>query len=272
MFRIASFARLAGVSPKVLRDYDARSLFQPAFVDRATGYRMYSPAQLPDLRRIVALRNLGLSLSEIDLLVRDRADLRAMLARRREVLKRERQELEQRLAQLGIELEMATGGAEGLDVVVRDLPVELVATLDAAGAPTGSLERAFYELELRARDANVRAPRPPGALISGGDNEATRQITAFVPVRRGARNQSTLAIRELPRCRAATVLHRGDYSTLPETATSLSQWMVATGLHGSEPMRILYLRFGAESDLRLPQAFLAGSDDEFLTELQIPIR
>ncbi len=85
MFRIGEFSRLAQVTVKALRLYDERGLLVPARVDRASGYRFYSAAQLPRLQRILALKDLGLSLQEIgDLLdggpdtdaIRDRLELR----------------------------------------------------------------------------------------------------------------------------------------------------------------------------------------------------
>ena len=83
MFRVAEFAHLAGVSPRMLRKWDGLGLFRPAWVDPATGYRAYSPAQLPELRRILALRDVGMPLAEIAGLQGGRGDLREALARRR---------------------------------------------------------------------------------------------------------------------------------------------------------------------------------------------
>jgi DNA-binding transcriptional MerR regulator len=65
MFQIGSFARLAGVSAKQLRAYDQIGLFRPVWVDPASAYRYYSPAQLPELRRILGLRQLGMPIEEI---------------------------------------------------------------------------------------------------------------------------------------------------------------------------------------------------------------
>jgi len=145
VFRIGAFARLSGLSSKVLRDYDAGGVFRPAWVDRASGYRMYSPAQLPELRRIAALRDLGVGLDEIRALVEERADLQTVLQRRLAALEAARAELDRRLASLGISIASAT-----VDVVVRTVPSELVATLDVATAG-GDEGRAFYELEARIR-------------------------------------------------------------------------------------------------------------------------
>src|ERR1700741_883342 len=106
MFTIGPFARLAGVSAKVLRSYDARGLFRPVWVDPATDYRFYSPAQLPELRRIVVLRDMGIGLAEIGRLVSGGADLGAALERRRGELERERRDIDRRLAALDIRVEM----------------------------------------------------------------------------------------------------------------------------------------------------------------------
>src|ERR671927_567300 len=126
MFTIGPFSRLAGVSPKVLRSYDALGLFRPVWLDPSTGYRYYSPAQLPELRRITALRDVGLGLAEIGRLVRGGEDLRVALERRRQALEAERIEIDRRLAALDIRVRDGTPDAAA-DVVLRPVPTELVA-------------------------------------------------------------------------------------------------------------------------------------------------
>ena len=255
MFRIAAFAELGGVSAKVLRDYDRLGIFRPAWVDRYTGYRLYTPAQLPDLRRILTLRDLGVGLAEIRSHVVDGADLRAVLERRRTDLETARREVERRLALLGV-----TATTEG-DVVLRTLSDDLVAVLnvDQAGDDEGT---AFYELERAVRDAAVRAARPPGTLFGDDATEV------YVPVRRRA---AGLVVRRLPPVRAATILHRGSYATFNVTERTLREWIAASGLQPSGGHRIVYLQFGAEADLRLPANYVVASDAELLTELQILI-
>src|SRR5262245_26373347 len=65
MFRIGDFSRLSRVSVKALRFYDEVGLLKPTYVDRDTGYRYYSATLLPRLNRILAFKELGLSLEEI---------------------------------------------------------------------------------------------------------------------------------------------------------------------------------------------------------------
>jgi hypothetical protein len=43
------------------------------------------------------------------------------------------------------------------------------------------------------------------------------------------------------------------------------------GIRQHGPMRVVYLRFGAEPDLRIQAAYLAARSDDLLTELHCPI-
>lgn len=61
----AEFGRLAGLSIKALRLYDASGLLPPAEVDEVSGYRRYTAAQLEPARRISLLRRLGVPLGLI---------------------------------------------------------------------------------------------------------------------------------------------------------------------------------------------------------------
>lgn len=65
MFKIGEFSKLSLVPAKTLRYYDQIGLLKPNEVDHFTGYRYYSASQLPRLNRILALKDLGLSLEEI---------------------------------------------------------------------------------------------------------------------------------------------------------------------------------------------------------------
>ena len=65
MLKIGEFSRLAQVSTKTLRHYDQCGLFRPAWIDRFTGYRYYTLSQLPQLNRILTLKDLGFSLEQI---------------------------------------------------------------------------------------------------------------------------------------------------------------------------------------------------------------
>jgi DNA-binding transcriptional MerR regulator len=254
VFQIGAFARLAGISAKQLRAYDAIGLFRPAWIDPASGYRRYSPAQLPELRRILALRQLGMGLDEIGRIA-DGGDLRLALERRRTELERERRTAEERLAAL----EISIAGEPGPDVVVRPIAAEPVAVM-SLGDRT---ERAFEELETYVRDLGRRASGPPGAIGSRGD--------IFVPVTGPIPSHGRIEYRRLPACRIASVMHHGRYEGIGETRRVLRDWVERAGLVQVGPMRALYLAFGAGPGLGVPPGYLVDRAEDFVTELQLPV-
>lgn len=65
MLRIGVFSKLSRVSIRMLRHYDDIGLLKPAEIDQFTGYRYYSPEQLPVIGRITALKDMGFSLADI---------------------------------------------------------------------------------------------------------------------------------------------------------------------------------------------------------------
>ena len=267
MFRIATFAGLSGVSPKMLRDYDRLGIFRPVWVDPMTGYRTYSPAQLPDIRRIVALRDLGVGLAEIVRIVSGGADLAGVLDERRASLEAERREVDRRLAALAISVSMADDPAH-VDVVLRDVDPEWVATMEVGD--DGDIGRTFYTLEAYVRDAGRRRARPPGVVVHDL-SEDTVGTEVFVPIRGPLAATDRITARRLPRIRAATIIARGPYAALRPARTALDGWVTSAGLAVAGPLRILYLQFGAERDLRLAPEFLVDRDDDFVTELQLPV-
>jgi DNA-binding transcriptional MerR regulator len=126
MFSIGEFARLGGVSVRTLRHYDEIGLLRPATVDPDTGYRGYAAGQLGLLNRIVALKDLGLTLTQtgrlLDGITLD--ELRGMLTLRRAQLERE---LDEHLNQLlGVEARLRYIAREGAmpadDIVAKTIP------------------------------------------------------------------------------------------------------------------------------------------------------
>lgn len=65
MFRIGEFSKLTQVSIRMLRYYDETGLLKPSKIDTVTNYRLYAPDQISHLNRIIFLRDLGFSVSEI---------------------------------------------------------------------------------------------------------------------------------------------------------------------------------------------------------------
>lgn len=66
---IGEFARLSRLSPKALRLYDELGLLPPAQVDPGSGYRWYAAGQLDNARLVASLRQIGVPLAEIKVIL-----------------------------------------------------------------------------------------------------------------------------------------------------------------------------------------------------------
>lgn len=66
---IGEFGRESGLSAKALRLYDESGLLAPAEIDASSGYRYYDPEQLVRARRISLLRQLGIGLAEVKVIL-----------------------------------------------------------------------------------------------------------------------------------------------------------------------------------------------------------
>lgn len=71
MLKITEFSKLTHVSARMLRYYDNQGLLKPALIDPITGYRMYSSEQVPELQKIVLLRDLDFGVAEITQLLQN---------------------------------------------------------------------------------------------------------------------------------------------------------------------------------------------------------
>ncbi|NJO33041.1 MAG: MerR family transcriptional regulator [Rhodospirillales bacterium] len=122
MFRIGEFAHIAQVSTRLLRYYDQLGLLEPVRIEPETGYRYYSAKQLPRLNRILALKELGLTLEQVRaMLARDlpAAELRGMLALRMADVQQTLMAEQQKLRQIEARIQQLDElGAQTVDDVV----------------------------------------------------------------------------------------------------------------------------------------------------------
>lgn len=65
LYSIGQFAQLSRINAKTLRYYDDEDVLKPAAVDETTGYRYYTPEQLPPARNLHRLRSVQMPLAAL---------------------------------------------------------------------------------------------------------------------------------------------------------------------------------------------------------------
>ncbi|NJM41369.1 MAG: MerR family transcriptional regulator [Anaerolineae bacterium] len=128
--KIGYFSLLSQVPVKTLRYYDELGLLKPAEVDRFTGYRYYTFNQLAQLNRILAFKDLGLSLEQIAQLLKEQLSgeqLTAMLRLRHAQLQSELSDLHEQIKRVEARLKQHTEGyMSNYEVVLKTVKPMLV--------------------------------------------------------------------------------------------------------------------------------------------------
>ena len=176
---IGDVARMTGVTARTLRHYDEVGLLRPSRVS-ANGYRWYGRPELRRLQRILLLRDLQLSLPDIQALLDDETDEVTFLRNHRERLRAERSRLDQVIGTVDRTIDELQGAREledeeffiGLKRRTRELEADLAARFgpgvhthfDHAEAATATWTRQDHEqAAMRGRDLLRRLAAARGA-------------------------------------------------------------------------------------------------------------
>jgi DNA-binding transcriptional MerR regulator len=248
---IGEFARLARLTVKAVRHYDAEGLLVPASVDPRSGYRYYRAEQVRTATTIALLRGLDVPLPVVRqvLSAPDDITVAALLGEQRERLAAELARREQALRTLDA-LRRAPERVPYAVAIADRAPVRLRARTgrvraDALDDDTGALCR----LVLREDAAAGRAPLVavfPLDLVDEFD------VHAGVPAADG----ETV----LPGGPWATTLHVGPYPQLPLAYTALLEHVREHGHRPVGPVTETYLTDPSTAD-----------PDELVTRLAVAL-
>lgn len=271
MFRIGEFSRVSMVPVSALRYYDTIGLLAPAVVDEASGYRYYEAAQLPTLNRILALKDLGLSLDEIGDVLAEHlgpAELRGMLVLKRTEIGRRVTEVQAQLARVEARLHLIEkeGAMPDQEVIVKTIEAlhglavrEVVPSTEGigeliqdaiAGVFRGGRQLTagpvvvYHDLEFSPDAIDTEVVCPVGAYEGGPLETPAGRKLVMQTVDGGL---------------AAVIVHVGPYEELAGTYQTLGAWIETHGYHISGPVQETYLTGPDEpgppvTEIRMPVA------------------
>lgn len=105
LYTAGEIAKIAGVSLRTIRFYDAKGLLKPVSYSEA-GYRFYNQESLVILQRILMLKYLGFSLQQIEAMIQDdiavKRDMNTQLAEQKKLLQEKKAQLEQMITTIEI--------------------------------------------------------------------------------------------------------------------------------------------------------------------------
>lgn len=267
MFKIGEFARISRTPVTTLRYYDEIGLIKPAFVDDLTSYRYYTLNQLPRLNRILALKDLGLSIEQIAQLLHETVAptlVRQILDLKQAELRQRVQEEQERLARVEARLKQIEeeGTMSEYDMVLK--PVEAVHVASVRGVvPTyRHVGEVFQEVAVYIRQHGGSIVGPgiavwydPEYRERDPDGEAAFPIQGMLP------ESERVKVKDLPNIETVVcTVHRGSFSLLTRAYAAIFGWVSAHGYHVCGPLREVYLQMDPDEN-----------PDAYLTEVQLPV-
>ncbi len=271
MFRIGDFSRICQVPVSALRYYADLGLLVPAHVDRFTGFRYYQLNQLPRLNRILALRDLGLSLEEIGRLLNEELsadEMRGMFRLQQAKLQQQLEDEQARLARVAARLREIEkeGKMPHQDVVLKAIDPQHVMSIREIIPTPVTVGRMLSEGFAALGQHGIQPAAPPQAIYHDEEFKLTdMDVEVVIPVATAITrdlplaNGRTLSVRDLPAVQsAASIIHIGSYDGLSATYQVLGKWIDANGYRIAGASREIYLK-------------AADKDGDPIVEIQWPV-
>lgn len=267
MFKIGEFSKLSMVTVKTLRFYDEEGLIKPARVDKFTGYRYYTTAQLYDINRIVSLRQAGLSVSEIkSVITADNAY--EILTKRKELLQQEFDRAEMRLKRI---TELAKNFKENNKMKFQATVKKLEEYCVFYGVRKLHSFADFNDFivklgeECAAANPALKCVTPEYCFVSYLDDEFTpvdfTAMFAQAVEKEGTATQN-VKFKTMPATEAVSVIVRGDYEkNLPLGYAFIVDWIEKNGYKITDKARECYI----------DGVWNKENPDDYITEIQFPV-
>ncbi|MCL2563799.1 MAG: MerR family transcriptional regulator [Oscillospiraceae bacterium] len=264
MFRIGEFSKMSKTTIKTLRYYDEIGLLKPEETDRFTNYRFYTTDQLVKFHRIQALRQVGLSIDEIKLILSGH-NAASILQKRKTELISELAEETSRLSRL----EFILQGEEQLMnyvATIKELPECVVyskkMTVPNYDAYFGRIPAIGEQIAKQYPDLKCASPAYCFiAYLDGEYKEKDLNIAFCEAVDKMYPDFDDISFRELPPMTVVSVMHKGPYAELSQAYAYAFKWIAENGYTAADNPRESYI----------DGIWNKEKEEDWLTELQVPI-
>jgi len=266
MYRIGMFSKLGQVTVKTLHHYDEVGLLTPAQVDDFTGYRYYTTDQLFRLNEIVALRQMGFSISEISVIA-DGRGIEEILEQRKAKLENESRTVADRLFRIN---HYISEGKEGKNMnyqaVIKEIPAYMVYSARYTLPNYAALNEIMPTLGEKVGKANpgLKCVEPGycfNVYLDGEYRDTDINVEICEAVVSKGKDGDGIVFKDIPAVTVVSVLHRGAYEKIGAAYAYAVSWAEQNGYQIIENIRESYIDGIWNKD----------NVEDWLTEIQVPV-
>ena len=263
MYKIGEFSILAKTTIKTLRYYEKEKLLIPNFVDKETNYRYYEANQLVDLAKIISLRQIGLSITEIKSVLKGNCY--------NDILKNRKRNIESQLITCKNQLTKINYLLEGkvmdYEVITKELPECTVYYKEGRIKNFSEIVNFILSsaAECKRTNPNVKCISPDYCYVNYLDKEFKEEnmlIRYAQAVEKAGIPNEQIKFENLKPVNAICIYCKGSYENLPNAYSFIMNYIEENNYEIIESPRERYI----------DGMWNKNSEDEWLTEIQVPVK
>lgn len=265
MYRIGMFSQISKTTVKTLRYYDEVGLLKPIYVDEQTGYRYYATWQLFRLHEILSLRQMGFSIEETEVILSGH-EITDVLERRKKELEHQYDEVQKRIFQIDYYIKKRREGMN-YKAMIKEIPECIVFSKRLRIPNYDALMQVVPEIGRQVSEANpsLQCAEPFycfNVYHDGEYKEKDIDVEVCEAVTEFGIETEGIVFKKSPAITAVCTMHKGPYSEIGAAYAYLFDWIEKNNYKVAANPR---------------ESFIDGirnkeSEEEWLTELQIPIQ
>ncbi len=265
MFTIGTFSKLAKTNIRTLRFYDEIGLFKPSRVED-NGYRYYSMEDFNKLVRILELRELGLSISEIKQVI-DGKDLKIALQDRLKVIENEIKHSKDNLILIENIIRQIDKGEYMNKYQAKEIVLPEINVYYRHGIIENMSKLFEFVLEAgqecEKNNPNLKCRNYCYVTYEAPEyQEKNVEIEYLEAVEEFGKESKNIKFKIIPETKAISVDHKGPYSKLRDVYAFALNYIKEKGYTIADKPREVYVNGCWDCE----------SKEDYLTRIQIPIK
>jgi DNA-binding transcriptional MerR regulator len=267
MLRIGEFSKMSKTTIKTLRYYDDEGLLKPEETDKFTGYRLYTTSQLAEVHKIRSLRQIGLSIGEIKLILSGNASVNSILEKRKAELLAELANSNDQLSRI----EFILSGQEednfmNYQAIIKELPKCNVYSVETVIPDYNAYFSIIPPIgeKVMSKYPDLKCTTPEYCFVKYLDGEYKEKdihIEFCEAIDKLKEDFDDIKFKAIEAVTAVSVMHKGPYSKLSSAYSFIMKWIEENGYTIKDCPRESYI----------DGIWNKESDEEWLTEIQIPV-
>ena len=262
MYRIGEFSKLSKTTIKTIRYYEKEGLLTPHFID-VNNYRYYTSKELIAISKIINLRQLGFSIDEIRKVISG-ADLFDSLKRKKQEIELELDSYSHRLTRINYLLEEKNMKYEVREKEIHD---HIIFYKEGVIEDYSHLSEFILKAgeECLKLNPSIKCEEPDYCYVEyldKGYKEKDVKIRYSQAVTSFGKEDDCIKFKEIKKTKAISIFHIGSYSLLGEAYSFIYKYIEDNNIEVAGLARERYIDGIWDKE----------SEDEYLTEIEVPIK